>query len=126
MNNEFRKLGKESDTDDAMIYIDSHSFKVIDMTQYIVKAFFGEFWEKLRNKLSSEGRGSIPYSRSISSWFNEGMECELLVPGKKWQKGKVRIKISLEFAPDELEIEETPESESPLEDIRRQISQITQ
>ncbi|MEB3174383.1 MAG: KGK domain-containing protein [Cyanobacteriota bacterium] len=39
----------------------------------------------------------------------EGVECEVLAPGKPWRKGK--IKVSFEFIPDE--------PESPLDDIRR-------
>lgn len=52
-------------------------------------------------------------------WINEGLECEVLNLGAtQWKKGKVRIKISLEFCPDELEI---PEYQSPLDEIRREM-----
>ncbi|MEB3309152.1 MAG: KGK domain-containing protein [Snowella sp.] len=44
-------------------------------------------------------------------WCFDGVECEVLSPGKSWQKGK--IKISLEFIADE--------PESPLDDIRREM-----
>lgn len=45
--------------------------------------------------------------------FEQGISCEVLRPGAKWQKGKVRI--TLEFCPDE--------PESPLDDIRQAIKQ---
>jgi hypothetical protein len=57
----------------------------------------------------------------FSKWFNndlgkrwlfEGTECQYLAPGKLWKKGK--IKISLEFIPDEVE--------SPLDEIRREMT----
>ncbi len=67
-------------------------------------------------------------------WFTDGIDCEVLKLGaKSWQKGKVKIKlkVSLEFCPDEPDIEETlgnnqPEinqTESPLDDIRQMINE---
>jgi hypothetical protein len=44
----------------------------------------------------------------------DGVECEMLSPNKSWRKGKV--KISLEFIPDE-----SDEYESPLDEIRREM-----
>ena len=71
----------------------------------------------------------------------EGVKCELLILGSKsWQNGKLRIrayiesfcdeeseenlnvKITLEFSPDEPEI---TEPESPLDDIRRMINEVS-
>jgi KGK domain len=70
----------------------------------------------------------------------EGKECEILRLGSKsWEKGKVRtqafieffptnttekakINFTIEFSPDEPEITEL---ESPLDDIRRMINEIT-
>ena len=46
-------------------------------------------------------------------WIFESVDCELLSPGKNWRKGK--IKISLEFIPDEVD--------SPLDEIRREMQQ---
>lgn len=64
-------------------------------------------------------------------WFSEGVECQVLKPDNKgWQKGKVRL--SLEFCPDEPEREETPtnnetpQPESPLDDLRQIINKETQ
>jgi KGK domain len=62
--------------------------------------------------------------------FNEGIVGKVLRFGSQgWQKGKIRFKISIEFCPDEPEVEETPENnqleisapESPLDDLRRQL-----
>jgi KGK domain len=62
-------------------------------------------------------------------WFGDGIDCEALKIGAKgWQKGKVKIRVTLEFCPDEPEVEEIPENnesetsqpESPLDDLRRQ------
>lgn len=44
-------------------------------------------------------------------WCIEGVPCEVLSPNQSWRKGKV--KISLEFIPDEVE--------SPLDSVREEI-----
>lgn len=46
-----------------------------------------EFMTILHSKLEEE------------SLFSEGIECEVLSPGKQWRKG--RIQLRLEFCPDE-------------------------
>lgn len=61
-----------------------------------------------------------------ANWFSEGIDCKILKPGdKSWRRGKVRI--SLEFESEELEVTETHENSesqatqagSPLDDIRQ-------
>ena len=60
-------------------------------------------------------------------WGFEGVESEILCPGKGWRKGKIRL--TLEFLPDEPELEEIEtnkeiaQPESPLDDIRRMINE---
>ena len=65
-------------------------------------------------------------------WFSQGIDCEILRVGANgWKKGKIKLKlnVTIEFCPDELEVEETPENnqleiippESPLDDLRRQL-----
>jgi len=62
--------------------------------------------------------------------FN-GIPCEILkLRSEGWQKGTVRInlEVSIEFCPDEPEIEVIPEikePESPLDDLRRMINDTT-
>lgn len=52
----------------------------------------------------------------------QGADSEILkVASNGWKKGKLKINVSLEFIPDEPEIQEKPESskyESPLDEIR--------
>lgn len=58
-------------------------------------------------------------------WFDEGVSCEIISPSKSWRKGKV--KVCLEFYPDESKIPEIPERNEPensqlkssLDDIRQ-------
>lgn len=66
------------------------------MTDYIVK------WSDFKSP------------NNINNWFKQGEECEILRAGSQgWQKGKIKINVTLEFIPDEVE-----ENKSPLDDIR--------
>lgn len=64
--------------------------------------------------------------------FGEGINCEILKLGAKgWGKGKIRIRFSVDFCPEEPEFEHTTASnepeislpESPLDDIRRMMNE---
>lgn len=66
------------------------------------------------------------WTEDKEQWFRAGIDCKILKPGaKSWQRGKVRI--SLEFEPEELEVAEISENgespaskaNSPLDDIRQ-------
>ena len=51
-----------------------------------------------------------------NTWFKQGADCEILRAGSSgWQKGKIKINVTLEFIPDE------PEETSPLDDVRQEI-----
>jgi hypothetical protein len=77
------------------------------------------------NISSAHGRGT-----HNAQWFLEGKECEVLRPYKGWQKGKIKINLTIEFIPDEPEpLEENGHqesensTESPLDEIRQQLSE---
>lgn len=67
--------------------------------------------------------------------LDEGLECEVLRLGsEEWQKGKIRVKMTVEFCPDEPEeieeeAEESQNSESEdsdfdsLDDLRKELNQ---
>jgi hypothetical protein len=63
--------------------------------------------------------------------FTEGMEAKVLRPGDGWKTGK--IKLSIEFCPNEPEIKETEVSNntqsntenSPLDDLREQLKNVS-
>ena len=55
--------------------------------------------------------------KNTNDWFYEGENCEILKAGSKgWQKGKLKVKVTLEFIPDEPE-----EIKSPLDDVRQEL-----
>ncbi len=63
----------------------------------------------LTHDLSSElsGRFNKKVGFTLMPQFNvfaEGVNCEILKVGaQSWQKGKIRLKVTLEFVPDEME-----------------------
>ena len=100
------------------------TLKTNSLLSYISHFLAGKGWKNIKNNLHSDG---LYLLQNIGvHLFNEGVDCEVLTPGKNWQKGKVKITISLEFQSDEPEIEVIPEnsnSESSLDDIRRKLNQ---
>lgn len=81
-------------------------------------------------KIAEAYEGMKTYFGRGDAWLFEGLECEVLVPGKTWRKGKVRI--CFEFCPEddencsekELRQEETADEvavEYPLDEVRQTI-----
>ncbi len=91
----------------------------------------GQLISQMKSILSQYGGNRT--NVNLNSWLDKGIDCKTLKFGAKgWQKGKVRIRVSIEFCPDEPEVEETSatneieQPESPLDDLRQMINQQTQ
>lgn len=104
--------------------LDTHKDTALSFYNSMFK--LGEFMETVNKSLESKGlngleeqlknRGGIPLRgfNERERWLGEGVDCELPQSGaKSWQKGKVRIKITIEFCPDEPEGEKTASNEIP-------------
>ena len=125
---------------DDVVSFGSAMFKVGQFRQAIGTALTGSLQTTLNETLKAQGLQIntniyLPNTkhRSEQYWFREGINCEILKIGSKgWRKGKVRLRVSLEFCPDEPEIDETapsneiPQPESPLDDIRQMMNQENQ
>ncbi|MDJ0616843.1 MAG: KGK domain-containing protein [Calothrix sp. MO_192.B10] len=121
MENKFQQIDQAS-----VLSWEPCTLKINKLISSIYQFLGDEGWENVRENLDSAGSGQIP-EMNEKLLFIEGMRCELLQPGKDWQKGRVKIKVSLEFCPDEPEIEaisENTTSESSLDDIRRKLNQV--
>jgi len=123
LNNNFQKIDSEGKQKDSVILFTSPLMLKIDE---LMKALRQAMQDYILNSLYHQlkGRGLFPTN---DEWFTTGIDCEILnTDGKGWKKGKVRIKVSLEFQPDEPEIEaiENSNSESSLDDIRRKLNQV--
>ncbi|MFN6461855.1 MAG: KGK domain-containing protein [Nostoc sp. DedVER02] len=83
----------------------------------------------LNQELSRQGVEIKQSQNANLNWFQKGIDCEILTVGSQsWKKGKVKIKISVEFYIEEEDIQitnsnnsEITEPESPLDDLRRMI-----
>lgn len=79
---------------------------------------FNEALTNISTELSCRSvvNGTIPCEPS--NWV-EGIPCEVLKPGHKWEKGQVVIRITAEFVPDE-EVVNKPEKtiEPSLDEFR--------
>jgi hypothetical protein len=116
---EIASLGESYVEDDEMFNLPL-TFRPRELEKTI-KTFFIEHYSRLEDERSR--------------LLGEGIDGEVMRFGAKgWQKGKLRVKITLEFCPDEPAVEEPPasnkpepsEPESPLDDIRRMIKEENQ
>ncbi|HEY9771776.1 MAG TPA: KGK domain-containing protein [Coleofasciculaceae cyanobacterium] len=77
---------------------------------------------ELSEKLKQAGLGTPPH---YGTW-HQGVEAEVLTPQSgEWKKGKVRMRVILEFCPDEpeeIKNDNVLQNNNSLDDIRQSIS----
>jgi hypothetical protein len=113
MENRFEDLTCE----DEVVSVDNSDKIIIEYPMFTV----GQLLSKIKFLLKNYGGVSDP---KMVTWFIDGQYCKLLKLGAKgWQKGKIRIRVSVEFCPDE---PQTTLPESPLDDLRQMINQENQ
>ena len=100
------------------------TFRVDKLMKQLNYFFQDSVLNKLSVKLQEMGLGSTPRKVSSSLWNEQGVKAEILEPKSgEWKKGKVRMRVILEFCPDELEeIKDNPsQNNNFLDDIRQTI-----
>ncbi|HEY9690822.1 MAG TPA: KGK domain-containing protein [Oculatellaceae cyanobacterium] len=134
MSNKFDVI--DCNDDDVLSFGDA-TFKVRRFTTAVRRAFGSSMGRTLSDGLNSQGvqidnQIVMPSGKpdDYKRWFGEGINCEILKLGyPSWKKGKVRIKVSVEFYmeedEDKLDNQEISEPESPLDDLRRMINEQT-
>lgn len=122
MNESSHKFKPLQDEETA-IALPSSMFKQKDLLAFINEAFRSAGLNRLGEIIWDRGRGRIPldkHEEKRTIWFADGIECEVLKPNSNgWQKGKVRINVSIEFCPDTLEGGESEPETSPLDWLRQ-------
>ncbi|GAB1544066.1 hypothetical protein NUACC21_67420 [Scytonema sp. NUACC21] len=115
----------ECNDNDVLSFQDT-TFKVAKFRKAVNEAFNSDLGRKFTDELIQQGIYINPDQlhpeglwATYKNWFQEGIDCEVLGPGfKSWKKGKVKIKIAIEFLLEEEGLENNS-SESPLDEIRR-------
>ena len=119
--NKFQQI--EHENSNAVIsFTNKTAFKINNLMETI-NSFFSHFvLSDLSKKLQQTNLGTPP--NHGGSWMN-GVDAEILEPQSgKWQKGKIRMKVILEFCPDEIEeVNNVPDNNNSLDDIRQTITQ---
>lgn len=118
--------------DDDVLEIDS---QMVKLSKFSSDANLAFSWSSNKNALL----GIVNYFKSINfsntnirQLINDdGIEASILCIGSQgWKKGKIKLKVTLEFCPDQSEVEEIAESNStannqevsPLDDIRQRLN----
>ncbi|MFB2838794.1 KGK domain-containing protein [Floridanema evergladense] len=102
---------KELNSKDVVALNNFDAFRVNAITQQMLKV--EQFQEQAIKYIIGNS-----IDQRVEKWQKEGVRCEVLQPGGDWQRGKVRMKITLEFCPDE-----PKQPPSPLDDIRKQMKE---
>jgi hypothetical protein len=122
---------KNCSDNDALAF-SSGMFKAGNLREKLWTVFKSPIASHIYTSLKEQGieinPGYIHRSFATWNWFKQGIECEILRIGSQgWQKGKVKLRVYLEFIPDEPEIsqidepKESIENKSILDDIRQAI-----
>lgn len=117
---------KENCHEDDVLEFSSGTYRINKIIDKIQKLFKEQLGKQLYTILKSEQidinpgldrNGNFGYQ----NWFDGGIDCEILkVNSQGWQKGKVKLKITLEFEPDEPEeTNNHHQSDTSLDDIRQ-------
>lgn len=106
MSEKFESLDSEDVLSSSTgVFISHSTFKVNEFMKVMT--------QEMKRKLFQDRVGN----KGVMEWFDEGISCEILKPGaRSWCKGKVKVKVCLEFCPDEFE---NGQSKSSLDDIRQ-------
>jgi len=105
------------ESDDVIVKVTDEDFVVTlkRFTELCIQASQKEFPTRLNNLLTK-----FAYSTSLQNIHGEGCTTKILFlfPGQPWQSGNVRVKLVVEFLPDEPEAE-IQEKSSLLDDLRQ-------
>lgn len=113
--------------DNDVLAFSSHKVFKLGVFKQAVRSIVSQLPRTIIESLRNKQGVDLPIHNEEYRLIDKGINCEILKIGSNgWQKGKFRIKITLEFCPDEPEPQEKPQitqSESPLDDLRQMIHQ---
>lgn len=110
---------KQSDSKDVISFGDDKWLSIKKLKSLVCLSFYHACIDAVVNHIAKNSILNDPNNnnKNIRSWFFQGEECEILRAGSSgWQKGKLKINVTLEFIPDE------SEDPSPLDDVRQELN----
>jgi hypothetical protein len=112
---EFNDYLNNCQEDDVLCYKDNQLHKIHKIKNTFQYACFDNTSHHIFEELK---RNEIKISEL--SLFKDGVNCQILKAGSNgWQEGKLRLKVTLEFCPNEPKVDAP---ESPLDDIRQEMN----
>ncbi len=125
MNSEINFKQMEHEDSNAVVsFNNGTTFKVSKLMEQLNNFLKILVLHKLSEKLNQAGLGSPPDYKS--DLWNNSVDAEILEPQSgEWKKGKMRLRVILEFCPDEPEdatINSAEQNSNSLDDIRQTIS----
>ena len=122
--NNFKQI--EHENSQAVISFDNGAtFKINVLVNKINQFFIQLVLNNLAEQLKKHGLGIPPNHKGSCEKWKNSVEAEILEPTSgKWQKGKMRMRVILEFCPDEPEEivnNELHYNNNSLDDIRQSI-----
>ena len=106
--------------DDDILDQKDKLYKIGKVKAALESSFNADIPSALTNHLKNQ-QVQLSVQQTNTDWFTEGVDCQVLKAGSDgWKKGKLKLKVTIEFIPDEPEISEY---QSPLDEIRREMQQ---
>ncbi|MDR9403755.1 MAG: KGK domain-containing protein [Halothece sp. Uz-M2-17] len=109
----------EWEDDDVIAFSDKNIIKLSEMISVIKEAATNN--DYLSSNIKAALRERLKLSDEVDNidyrkWFEDGVDCKIMraYDSKGWQKGKIRVKLSIEF---EI-LEEINQTDSPLNNFR--------
>jgi hypothetical protein len=128
------KIATSQNNGDMSFSVDINDYGDGDVVAFMASMHkLGKFKAAIKN-MSQQGGSLRQYLNDElnfaldveAEWVEPGADCEILrVGGKDWQKGKIKVEITVKFYPDEPEVEEINQAESPLDDIRLMMDKLS-
>ena len=112
---------EHKDSNAVISFSNETTFKVSKLMEKLNIFFIKSILNELPEKLNKAGLGSPP---NYGGTLNKSVDAEILEPKSgEWKKGKVRMRVVLEFCPDEPEeIKDNSTGQvNSLDDIRQAI-----
>lgn len=125
MNEQMKFQHLEHENSNAVVsFKNGTTFKISNFMEQLNNFFRNSVLNNLSEQLKQAGLGTSPAYRG--DFWNNSVDAEILEPQSGvWQKGKLRMRVILEFCPDEpeeIKIDNTQENSSSLDDIRQTLS----